>query len=269
MTQAKYIRVASDLHIESQYGRAMGLIERDFLPRDEKDAESILVLVGDISSSIQQLFDFIQLVEQRFVAVIFVPGNHEFYHQEIFHWKQTVDTKFKGLFKTYWATLGVESVRVGGLVFIFGTLWGDGGGSIGTNHSVEHGLNDFRLIRKNFAKFSVRDMIAINREHIADIKDLLDENDAEKVVVVTHHLPSHSLCPPRFGHSINGGFAASCDYLMADGHPRLWIHGHTHDTIDTNLYGTRIVCNPFGYKYESNKSEFNTYSNKFIEIATL
>jgi hypothetical protein len=28
---------------------------------------------------------------------------------------------------------------------------------------------------------------------------------------------------------------------------QLWIHGHTHDSFDYLLNGTRIVCNPRGY----------------------
>jgi hypothetical protein len=28
---------------------------------------------------------------------------------------------------------------------------------------------------------------------------------------------------------------------------RLWIHGHTHDSFDYRLNGTRVVCNPRGY----------------------
>jgi len=27
----------------------------------------------------------------------------------------------------------------------------------------------------------------------------------------------------------------------------LWIHGHTHDSFDYVVNGTRVVCNPRGY----------------------
>jgi Icc-related predicted phosphoesterase len=27
----------------------------------------------------------------------------------------------------------------------------------------------------------------------------------------------------------------------------LWIHGHTHESMDYTLAGTRVVCNPRGY----------------------
>jgi hypothetical protein len=28
---------------------------------------------------------------------------------------------------------------------------------------------------------------------------------------------------------------------------QLWIHGHTHDSFDYRLNGTRVLCNPRGY----------------------
>jgi pyruvate carboxylase len=28
---------------------------------------------------------------------------------------------------------------------------------------------------------------------------------------------------------------------------KLWIHGHTHESMDYELNGTRVVCNPRGY----------------------
>ena len=27
----------------------------------------------------------------------------------------------------------------------------------------------------------------------------------------------------------------------------LWVHGHTHDSFDYTVNGTRVVCNPRGY----------------------
>lgn len=265
-----YIRVASDLHIESQFGRDITKIETYFLPKDERDSESILVLAGDISSSPQQLFEFISLVEKRFSSVIYVPGNHESYHQDIDKWASDVDVLFANLEKTHWSTLGVESKETGGVFFIFGTLWGDGGGSPLSILQIQHGMMDFRLISKNDSRFTVSDMMELNKKHALAIENLLIETIHERVVVVTHHLPSYSLCHPRFGNSLSGGFASACDSLIANGKPNLWIHGHTHDTGDSDLYGTRIVCNPFGYNFENCKPQHNNrYENKFISISSL
>ena len=78
----KHIRIASDLHLEGFAQRNPETLGIDFLPRDDRDAESILVLAGDISSIPDQLVNFIQVCQKRFPQVIFVPGNHEYYKHD-------------------------------------------------------------------------------------------------------------------------------------------------------------------------------------------
>ena len=34
---------------------------------------------------------------------------------------------------------------------------------------------------------------------------------------------------------------------MGGSRVQLWVHGHTHDTFDYAIRGTRVICNPRGY----------------------
>lgn len=271
MNNLKFLRVASDLHIEGNRGQKMDSIANTFLPAHEDDKSSILVLAGDISSYPAQLVEFLSAVESRFLAVVFVPGNHEFYNHDINEWKQSTQKLFDLTLKNTYAALdNVRNEAILGINFVFGTLWGDGGKTKQEQHSVDNGLNDFHLIRNGQERYKVLDMIELNNRDRKSLDQfLVDADTTMPVVVVTHHIPSYALCHPRFGNSITGGFASSCDDLMVDGSPNLWIHGHTHDTMDKMFYGTRIVCNPYGYRYENNKSSFNSYSAKFIDVTTL
>lgn len=69
-------------------------------------------------------------------------------------------------------------------------------------------------------------------------------------VVVTHHAPSFKCLEPRYqamqGNHVNAAFASSLEHLMGPGVP-LWIHGHVHNSVDMDIKGTRILCNPRGY----------------------
>lgn len=65
----KYIRVCSDLHLEQFYGQREELLAAKFIPEDERDAESVLALAGDISSKFDQLVNFIRAVEKRFLLL--------------------------------------------------------------------------------------------------------------------------------------------------------------------------------------------------------
>ena len=67
-------------------------------------------------------------------------------------------------------------------------------------------------------------------------------------MVITHHAPSRGSIHPRFeGSLVNACFVSDAKYLLDGRRAQLWIHGHTHDSFDYVVNGTRIVCNPRGY----------------------
>lgn len=268
----KHIRVASDLHLEGFTGRNPDTLLIDFIPADERDAESVLVLAGDISSSPDQLFGFIRAACEKFQHVIFVPGNHEYYKHNYDAWNKVMYERLAE-FKNLHLALGcVDSVEIEGVRYVFGTLWGDGGFTLGDQGRVGFYLNDFRLIERvmqnngsgrSFRKFTVQDMMEISKQQKTAIRFVLENKFDGKTVVITHHLPSRRLVSKRYlerdgSDGANGGFVTDCDNMICTLEPWLWIHGHTHDTIDTELWKTRIVCNPAGYRGEY-ATNFNTY----------
>lgn len=268
----KYIRSASDLHMNGFINWDMSRLEMQFLPKDPRDAESVLVLAGDISSNPMQLVYFITHVRPRFQAVQYIPGNHEYYGFDMDEWNTEMGKRLNGIEGVHAAvgtvqldehhdTDGSDKVR-----FISATLWGDGGLKKEENKMVEAGLFDFKYIQKNGRAYTVADMMSIHAEQRKGIASFLGNKEWKgRTVVVTHHMPSYSLCHPRFPANQNGGFAGACDDLIEDYSPDLWIHGHTHDTIDTRIGQTRIVCNPRGYTREWN-TQFNRFGAVFIEV---
>lgn len=270
----KFIRVASDLHLEAFRGRNISTLAIDFLPTDDRDADSVLVLAGDISADPGQLLEFIREVEARFIRVIYVSGNHEYYRHEMDAWHLTMEDRFiEHLKNTVWATSGVGYFELHDVRFIFGTLWADGGKTLEEQARVGYGLNDFRVIRKGFRTFTVSDMQDIHREQKGIIDRALKVPFDGVSVVVSHHMPSYRLCHPRFGTDINGGFASNCEDILAYDHaPALWIYGHTHDSHDGTMWKTRLVSNPAGYPREFGETpEFNTFKQgpKFIDVQDL
>ena len=267
----KYIRIASDTHLEQFYGRNVASLVVDILPTDNRDSESVLVLAGDISSKPNQLVEFIHGVESRFARVVYVNGNHEPYRQDIKIWeKNTRDLMELHLKNTSYALNEVKCEQIDGVRFIFSTMWADGGRDSTEMDLVECSLNDFRVIAKDGTIFTVADMQSMHRSMRADIETFLkDTSSGMKNVVVTHHMPSYRLCHPRFGDYINGGVAANCDAILSSDYaPALWINGHTHDRISTKLWNTRIECNPSGYRGEYNNG-YSSTGPVFIDISTL
>jgi hypothetical protein len=75
----------------------------------------------------------------------------------------------------------------------------------------------------------------------------LDQNSADQTVVITHH-GSHpkSIHNQYAGNSINAAFVSNLETMM--GHSAIWIHGHTHNSFDYVVKGTRVIANPAGYR---------------------
>ena len=67
--------------------------------------------------------------------------------------------------------------------------------------------------------------------------------------MVSHHLPSKHSQDPQYADSLIGPSFYSTDLEDIVGQERivLWVHGHTHSSMDYMHGRTRVVCNPRGY----------------------
>jgi hypothetical protein len=112
-------------------------------------------------------------------------------------------------------------------------------------------MNDFRLIRGGSGPaeaFTPQDVAARFERDAAWLADRLATPHPGPTVVVTHHAPARPSLHPRFaGSLLSACFVSDLERLMGAERVRCWIHGHTHDSFDYRLHGTRVLCNPRGY----------------------
>lgn len=67
-------------------------------------------------------------------------------------------------------------------------------------------------------------------------------------MVITHHAPSRKSIHPRFARSLlSACFVSDAERFLGGSRVQLWVHGHTHDSFDYLVNGTRVICNPRGY----------------------
>jgi hypothetical protein len=95
--------------------------------------------------------------------------------------------------------------------------------------------------------FQPADARSINLERVHWLRTNLAQDFQGATIVVTHHLPLRQSIHSKYGTSaLNPAFASDLGDLMG---PRVsaWIHGHTHESFDYAVNGTRVVCNPRGY----------------------
>lgn len=231
------IRVLSDLHLEF----------RDWtMPKSGAD---IVVLAGDIHVGVHG----IEWARRSFplLPVVYVPGNHEFYGASL-------QDLMEDLYR-HGKRLGVDvlegrSAVIGGVRFFGATLWTDfalqGKDPTSIDRAMgiaQRGMTDFHLIRYGKRTFCPADARAIHLARVQWLRTQLACDFAGATVVITHHLPLRQSIHPKYrGSVLNPSFASDLGELM--GSPvSLWIHGHTHESFNYAVNGTRIVCNPRGY----------------------
>lgn len=231
------LRVVSDLHLDFHADGGDTLLEE--IGHGTYD---VMVVAGDISAA-PALEGSLRLLMKHTPKkrVLYVPGNHDYYGST---WEDTqgtlrrVERDFEGkLFVMMDDIVSIETKW-----FIGTTLWFPWKGMA---HS-DAMLGDFHHIR------GFRDWIGRVASGSADF---LREKVEPDMVVVTHHMPHEVCVAPRFrGSPLNRYFVHDVGEEVVR-KPRMWIHGHTHDSLFATLGSCRIVCNPFGYaRVEENKA---------------
>jgi predicted phosphodiesterase len=232
------LHVLSDLHL------GFGAMAP---PRADAD---VVVLAGDIARPCEAIAWALGFDR----PVVYVPGNHEFYGGSI---DGTLDELRRLARGTPVHVLAEDELVVDGVRFLGATLWTDFG--LFDDHDREAAavaeasrlLRDFSRIRRAAAEdalFTPADSMRLFERHAAWLRTRLEAAHAGPTVVVTHHAPSPRSIHPRFeGSLLNACFVSRAEDLLGADKAALWIHGHTHDSFDYVLSGTRVVCNPRGY----------------------
>ena len=245
------IRVMSDLHLEFGW-------KNTFQIPDIRD-DTVLVLAGDITvwtTYPERLLKLLRTYHTMFKRIIFVPGNHEYYHHgEIEDIEDEMMDAFTEFPNVHY--LNNQYMFFDDVVFIGSTLWTDlDNGNPVSVYQVVQGMNDWRHIRSQGSLIQPERWMYMNKISREFIQNGLDTFSEHKKVVVTHYLPSTKSVPEQYQRSpLNPAFVSPMDDVIMDGQPDLWIHGHTHDACDYHIGKTRVVANPRGYPGES--TQFN------------
>ncbi len=228
------LHVMSDLHLEFAKG---------YHPVAVTDAD-LAIVPGDVGHSP----DILQRLSNWPIPIIYVPGNHEYDHQDFDEAEEELSETAAAIGLTY---LNLSTTVVDGVRFIGVTRWCDfdlfGEARRGSSmRAAEAYLRHMGTTRRGamFDPVAVREVGLAQR---AWLERALNEPFTGKTVVITHFGPSTRSADPRYG--LVPGTASFCnadDDLIPQAD--LWIHGHLHCPHDYNVGGTRVVCNARGYE---------------------
>ncbi len=237
------IQVMSDLHVEFAMYSPPEVVS------------DVVVLAGDIGVGLDAL-DWVNESFRR-TPVVYVLGNHEYYDHDL-----SLIDEFKRKSRKNIFVLDNEETVIDGVRFLGSTLWTDFAlfGEGEQFHAMQHaaqGMPDFEVIREEGGRFTPQSSLAIHQQSRSWLAESLATPFNGSTVVVTHHAPSFMSVAHRFKTDrMTPSFASKLESLIEESGPDLWIHGHTHDSFDYQIFETRVVCNPRGYPEESGRYGF-------------
>ena len=235
------LHVLSDLHLEYA----------PFTP-PPVDAD-VVVLAGDIAPGTAG----IDWVRRRFDGrpVLYVAGNHEFYGHDL--------PGLTGRIRDAAIGSGVQvlendEVVIGGVRFLGCSLWSDFNFAGAENRAnsmllCERLVNDYKQIDASELgrRLQTEDTRALHLASRDWLAEHLERPHDGPTVVITHHAPIVRAPPANpVLAAIGGAFASDLSELMDGGAVDLWVFGHIHRTVDTEVNGTRVLSNQRGYPHE-------------------
>jgi hypothetical protein len=249
----------SDIHRE--FGSPVHITEP---PPMTADKNTVLVLAGDIDLGDAGI-KWAGSIRKKYKEIIYVPGNHEYYRQNMVK----LDPLLAETAKAEGVTLLMEaSVVIDGKRFIGGTMWTDmGGGNPNVLFEARATMNDYHVIRNGHRKLRPEDTVEIHRRTKQFIFEEIDKS-AEPCVVVTHHLPTYMGYPEQYaGHRRNAYYVTEMFDLIKDREDKIlaWFHGHNHTSVDAKIGKVRLLSNQYGYHNHEVNRDFNPCAQVYLE----
>jgi predicted phosphodiesterase len=244
------LNVLSDLHL------SLGALA---IPENEAD---VVILAGDLARPREA----IAWASGFAKPVLYVPGNHEFYGGSI---AGTVEELKRLSAGSSIRVLDNETVTIEGVRFLGSTLWTDFNGPerAAAMQEAQRFMRDFSRIRIGEARFTPAACATLFGQNATWLESRLAERHAGPTVVITHHAPSRRSIHPRFaGSLLNACFVSDAERLIDGSRACLWIHGHTHDSFDYFVNGTRVLCNPRGYAKDGVNENPSFDANLLVEV---
>lgn len=233
------IQYCSDLHIEFPENKK-------FLKSNPlKAGGDILVLAGDIVPFVvmDNHNDFFDYISDNFKYTYWVPGNHEYYYYDITQKIGPINEKIRSnVFLVNNTFVQHDDIK-----FIFSTLWTKIGPA--NQWTIQRSMSDFQVIKHKEDLFTPSHYNQLHKDSIQFVEEELNKVGPEKIIVVSHHVPTLLNYPEIYkGDILNQAFAVELYDLIEKSKIDYWIFGHHHQNIDNfSIDKTRLVTNQLGY----------------------
>ena len=231
-------QIVSDLHIEYRTNKVP-----DPLTLITPTAD-ILILAGDIGSFYQydQLKTFLINLCPYFKAVIYVPGNHEYYIMKGYQY-QDMDILLQKFIEIEQIinnlyVLSKSSVQINDVCIVGCTLW--------SNPDIVVPKFIVRIHNMNTKVYKQK-----YEGELKYIKKMIKycKNKQKKLLVVTHHCPTYSVITTKkkLKDKYISLYANHLDHLLNSDMVHTWVARHIHINFDLITEGgTHLIGNQLG-----------------------
>lgn len=259
------ILILSDLHLE---------IWRERAPSIDPDVSKpdVVVLAGDIDIGAKA----VPWAAATFpgVPVLYVHGNHEAYGKKLEEVHADILAACHSAGHVHFLNCG-EFV-LGPVRFLGAALWTDfrlfgddeRQASMRAAEAVMTDYQRIRLAQNGYRKLRAADTAKFHALQKSWLRQKLDEPFDGHTVVISHMAPSMQSVPDQYAHDpVSAAYASRLEDIAEKAD--LWIHGHTHASVDYQIGPCRVVCNPCGYMTRAGQAENPQFDPNFvIELAS-
>lgn len=262
------LHILSDLHIDSyaRQSRPLGKIPKT-------DADVILV-AGDTANGDTGMLWLQEQAAQLNKPVFTIAGNHEYFGEDVCRFDSVLgrwdnyqaDTQ-QGVRVLQCQYVDIDNVRILGC-----TLWTDYQyqATEDTMTDARRFMRDYQQIYAGGALFSPEYSVELHYQQRDWLKGALIEAHSlgKTVVVMSHHSVSPLSVSEKYADlPSNAAFVSDFSaWMAAPWAPKLWVHGHTHEAFDYQLYNTRVVVNPRAYPSEISSTALTFAWDKVVTI---
>lgn len=241
------IDIYSDIHMDSWLKSGWSEGELQFKPTKGTD---VCVFAGDAGNGPEWYGKVMRLLRGRYVRVIGVPGNHDYYGSKA----------YGGILDLLAYDASNRIYKIADKTIATATFWTNFRNSETAKEMAFNSISDFRVIDGMTPE-------AMTILHNNAVNFLAEAASNQKIDVVVSHFPPirNSEHPLYAGSShLNPYFVNDCPELVEAIGASVWVHGHSHKKFDYDFKGTRVVANPTGYAME--EQNVPIFMPKQIEI---
>jgi len=223
------IQIVSDMHLEFYKDKGEAILN-DF----NCSKADILLIAGDLAVIKPYYKHIIPILARKAKEVVLVMGNHEYYKKQMVGYMWEHLRKLEDKYPNF-HVLDNQFLEIDGINIYGGTMWFD---YDPLNIIYENRMSDFSQIRL------FRDWVY--KKNFEFKANLMNRDTPD--IILTHHMPSTACINQKYkGDSLNRFYVSEMSDYIVKKEPKLWVCGHTHDSIDLEINKTKIVSNPLGY----------------------